>query len=105
MGFLTSERGPTDGLGDRMTASSFKPVPRGGVLRDEAYVRSFSNDAYASRSRSARFRSTPHRYPDTDPSVRTTRWHGMATATGFAAHARATARTDVGLPIRFAISE
>jgi hypothetical protein len=38
-------------------------------------------------------RSTPQRYPDKPPSVRTTRWHGMAIASGLAAQAGATGRS------------
>src|SRR5258708_4488780 len=48
------------------------------------------------------FRSTPHRYPPMLPSSLTTRWHGIATATGLVAHARATARQARGWPIPFA---
>ena len=33
-----------------------------------------------------------------------TRWHGISSATGFVAHARATARVAVGLPMAFATS-
>jgi len=50
------------------------------------------------------FRSMPQRYPPMLPSSRTTRWHGIATATGFVAQARATARAAVGRPIPFATS-
>ena len=57
-----------------------------------------------SRSSSERLRSTPQRYPDNPPSLRTTRWQGMATASALAAHAWATARTDRGDPICAAIS-
>jgi hypothetical protein len=46
------------------------------------------------------FRPAPHRYPPISPSPRTTRWHGIATAAGFAAQARATARAARGSPIR-----
>src|ERR1700740_2431403 len=48
------------------------------------------------------FRSNPQRYPPRLPSSRTTRWHGIATATGLVAQARATARQALGLPIAFA---
>src|SRR5246127_5543739 len=44
----------------------------------------------------ALLRSTPQRYPPISPSSRTTRWHGMATAIRFEAHARATARAAFG---------
>ena len=57
----------------------------------------------ASRASRARLRSTPHRYPASAPSVRTTRWQGMATAMAFAAHACATARTALGAPMRSAM--
>ena len=49
-------------------------------------------------------RSTPQRYPVSEPSLPTTRWQGITTASGFDAHARATARTAVGCPISFATS-
>ena len=38
--------------------------------------------------------------PTSAPSFRTTRWQGMATASAFAAHAWATARTAFGAPMR-----
>src|SRR5688572_10678103 len=60
--------------------------------------------AVRSRSSSSRLRSTPHRYPDNPPSLRTTRWQGIATASEFAPHACATARTDAGAPMRLAMS-
>src|SRR6476620_560953 len=58
----------------------------------------------ASLSNRARLRSTPQAYPEVDPSLRITRWHGMATAILFAAQAPATARTALGAPIRCASS-
>lgn len=58
----------------------------------------------ASRSNRTRLRSTPQAYPEVDPSLRITRWHGMATAILFAAQAPATARTAFGAPIRCASS-
>src|SRR5262249_28634025 len=58
----------------------------------------------ASRSSRARLRSTPQAYPESEPSLRTTRWQGMATARLFAAHAAATARAACGDPMRLAIS-
>src|SRR5262249_38125793 len=54
----------------------------------------------ASRSSRARLRSTPQAYPESEPSLRTTRWQGMAMARLFAAHALATARTAFGDPMR-----
>ena len=51
------------------------------------------------------FAAGPPAYCPIDPSVRTTRWHGMATATRLEAHAEATARTAAGEPMRSAISE
>jgi len=57
-----------------------------------------------SRASRTRLRSTPQAYPDSEPSLRTTRWQGMATARLFAAHAPATARTAFGDPMRRAIS-
>jgi hypothetical protein len=38
---------------------------------------------------SSRLRSMPQRQPAKAPSLRTTRWHGMASAIGFAAQAPA----------------
>jgi len=58
-----------------------------------------------SRPRSACLRSNPQRYPESEPSLRITRWQGMAMATGLAAQAWATALADPGAPIRLAISE
>jgi hypothetical protein len=52
-----------------------------------------------------RLRSTPQRYPDSEPSFRTTRWQGMATAMLLAAQAAATARIDFGAPILRAMFE
>src|SRR5205085_2184303 len=46
----------------------------------------------------------PHRYPEIAPEAPTTRWQGMPTATGFVAHARATARAAPGRPMSDAIS-
>jgi len=56
-----------------------------------------------SRSNNLSFRESPHRYPARFPSARTTRWHGTTIETGFAAHARATARTARGFPTARAI--
>ncbi len=58
----------------------------------------------ASRASRTRFRSTPQRYPPSVPSFRITRWHGIAMARGFEAHARATARAALGEPTRSAIA-
>ena len=41
----------------------------------------------ASRASSACLAATPPRYWPIDPSLRTTRWHGTTTGTGFVAHA------------------
>lgn len=41
----------------------------------------------------------PQAYPEVDPSLRITRWHGMATAILFAAQAPATARTAHRTPV------
>ena len=54
---------------------------------------------FDSLSRRARLRATPQRYPERAPSLRTTRWQGMAIAIALAAQAWATARTALGLPI------
>lgn len=62
-------------------------------------------EAAASRSISAFLRSTPQAYPDREPSLRTTRWQGMATAMLLEAQAPATARTARGAPMMRAISE
>jgi hypothetical protein len=57
-----------------------------------------------SASSSFCFRSTPHRYPVSDPLAPTTRWHGTTSATRFIAQARATARVAFGSPISCATS-
>lgn len=53
---------------------------------------------------SALFASTPPTYCPMLPSLRTTRWHGTTTGSGFFAHAVPTARTARGLPAAAAIS-
>jgi len=58
----------------------------------------------ASRSSRTRLRSTPQAYPESEPSLRTTRWQGMAMASLFAEHAAATARAAFGDPMRRASS-
>src|SRR6185312_6747061 len=55
-------------------------------------------------SSKAFFRSRPQRYPPRSPLDRSTRWHGIAIATGLVAHARATARTAEGCRMAFATS-
>ena len=57
-----------------------------------------------SAASSSRFRSTPQRYPVSDPSAPTTRCHGTINATRLVAHARATARVELGSPISRASS-
>ena len=57
-----------------------------------------------SASSNFRFRSTPHRYPVSDPLAPTTRWQGTTSATRFIAQARATARVAFGSPISRATS-
>src|SRR5205085_10884407 len=66
----------------------------------------FLHNCYGRCSISSRafLRSIPQRYPPIVPSSRTTRWHGMATATGLVAQARATALVALGCPIPFATS-
>ena len=101
---------PVDGGEPRREAGSgLVRVPRRAVggARTRAGLRAAGParvQGDASRSRSARFRSTPQRYPPAAPSFRTTRWQGIATARGFDAHARATARAAPGEPMRSAIS-
>jgi putative tributyrin esterase len=56
-----------------------------------------------SRASNSFLRSIPQRYPPMLPSVRTMRWQGMRTATGFEAHALATARTAAGFSMAAAI--
>src|SRR6202022_4565534 len=48
-----------------------------------------------SRASSALLRSTPQRYPDSAPSLRTTRCHGIATVIAVVAHDCASVRTDL----------
>ena len=77
----------------------------GGIERHRrTSERTTAQACVASRSISARLRSTPHRYPDNAPSPRTTRWHGIATASLLAPQALATARTAAGEPILRATS-
>jgi len=45
------------------------------------------NQERCSRCSKACLRCTPHRYPESCPSVRMTRWHGMATASMLAPQA------------------
>ena len=46
--------------------------------------------------------SGPPRYSPKVPSLRTTRWHGRTSGSGFCEHALAAARTADGLPAAFA---
>src|SRR5262249_31861837 len=61
--------------------------------------------AWPWRGSSGRLRFPPHRWPASAPLFLTPRWRGIATASAFAAHACATALTDFGAPIRFAMYE
>jgi hypothetical protein len=79
------------------------PVEGGKAILDGTCCR--SHTVILSRARRARLRSTPQRYPEMSPLLRTTRWQGMATASAFAPQACATARAELGEPIRFATSE
>ena len=66
----------------------------------------FPASRYARSCRSnCSLRFSPQRYPPSDPSLRTTRWHGTTMAAGFVAQARATARVAFGRPSARAISE
>src|SRR5581483_9031644 len=87
-------RAPWGGVNDELhrLVDSSKPAPDAG-----------SGASALSLSSSDFFRRTPQREPPKPPSVRVTRWHGMRTATGFAAQARATARCARGCPIPDAI--
>jgi len=58
-----------------------------------------------SRSKSNFLRPSPHRYPPSVPSVRTTRWQGTTMETGLVAQAWPTARIALGWPIELATSE
>ena len=69
-----------------------------------ADVACFGFQSRFSRSSRASLRSTPQRYPEALPSLRITRWQGIATARLLAAQACATARTALGEPMRAAIS-
>src|SRR3569833_18631 len=84
-------------------AGTIKPARRRATIFG---LRNMPTAPHRAPSRASRacLRSTPQRYPDNPPSLRTTRWHGMAIAIGLAAQAAATARTDFGEPIRLAIS-
>ena len=52
----------------------------------------------ASWSSSHRFTGSPQRNPPSDPSLRSTRWHGTNSAAALRAHADAAARTAAGRP-------
>ena len=98
------QRGGRQGIAHSVTSTANYQTPAFTIPC--AYLgSSYLPDAFASRSSSLRLRSTPHRYPPRPPSLRTTRWHGMATAIRLDAHAWATARAALGLSIRAAMSE
>ena len=61
-----------------------------------ANLRTFS--AGASWSSSHRFTGSPQRNPPSEPSLRSTRWHGTNSAAALRAHAAAAARTAAGRP-------
>ena len=52
----------------------------------------------ASWSSNHRFTGSPQRNPPSDPSLRSTRWHGTNSAAALRAHADAAARTAAGRP-------
>ena len=103
---LHSRNGACIGMAERAHRGHATPYEaRHALKRGESQVAGFRYwMAAASRSSKARFRSIPQRYPDRPPSVRTTRWQGIATATGLAAQAPATARTADFMPILAATS-
>ena len=91
-------------LGDPLPIERGDPLFKAGHSRVGEAALEGTDQIAPSRWSNARFRSTPHRYPDSAPLLRTTRWQGMTTAIAFAAHAPATPRTAFGAPIRSAIS-
>jgi hypothetical protein len=58
----------------------------------------------ASWSSSHRFTGSPQRNPPSEPSLRSTRWHGTNSAAALRAHADAAARIAVGRPAFVAYS-
>src|ERR1700738_3562220 len=76
------------------------PIEGGNAILDGRCCR--GHTVILSRARRARLRSTPQRYPEMSPLLRTTRWQGMATASAFAPQACATALTAVGAPMALA---
>src|SRR5262245_49743301 len=63
-----------------------------------ARVSEWSERAFSAAIRAC-FRLIPQAYPPRFPSLRITRWQGMAIATGLLAQALPTARTAAGWPI------
>ncbi len=97
---LGGEYRPEDRRGDAVEKERCAPDRReqdetGGIC---AFQRFFS------RARSFLLRTMPQAYPPRPPSVRTARWQGTASATGFAPQALPTARTAAGAPMARAMS-
>lgn len=78
---------------ERLPVLGGNPCLCGGIRRDRSdEIDEWLSHAIASLRISSRLRSMPQRKPAKSPLVRTTRWHGMASAMGLAAQAPATAR-------------
>ena len=81
--------------------------PRGSARRSFvwwSFGSCYSFVAFSLFSRSS-FRLSPQRYPPRPPSLRTTRWQGISTATLLVAQARATARRPDSPPSLLATCE
>src|ERR1700687_5553054 len=76
------------------------PIESGNAILDGTCCR--GHTVILSRARRARWRPPPHGYPEMSPWLRTPRCQGMATASASAPQACATARAELGEPIRFA---
>ena len=86
---------PTEPAAARRAAPSTGPVNRRTV---EHVVEPGRGQRGASWSSSHRFTGSPQRNPPSDPSLRSTRWHGTNSAAALRAHADAAARTAAGRP-------
>src|SRR5580698_7806054 len=90
---LNRKRHGADGIGVRFGGRRF-------LFREERFSR-----AAASRMTSVDCRRSPQADPpEKEPSLRRTRWHGMANSSGLCEHALPTARTAFGEPIFAAIA-
>ena len=98
---LRGPHGPEDRRGD--AHEDERSAPDRGERHQAAVIGRPHLRARFSISRSFFFRARPQAYPPRVPSVRSARWHGMTSATGFAPQALPTARTARGAPMARAI--